>query len=128
MISALAGYKPLALPLATGVVVGIDDLHCRLDSLGAGVTKEDVIQTVGRQLGNSTSELESQRLGELKGWHIRRLLHLLVNRLSDLRPTMARGTAEKRRGAIKNSLVRIVVHVTAFTFHDDSRIRLEIPI
>mmetsp|Transcript_6419 Transcript_6419/g.10979 ORF Transcript_6419/g.10979 Transcript_6419/m.10979 type:complete len:328 (-) Transcript_6419:189-1172(-) len=74
--------------LAARVPVGHDDLHRRIDGLGAGVGEEDVVHLLGQHPADLFSQRERARVTGLEGHDVGIFRHLLGDRLGDLRVAM----------------------------------------
>jgi len=78
------------VPLATQAMVGQHDLHRGIDGLGAGVGEERMVQAGRRQCGQALGQHEGQRRAHLERWREIQCGRLLLDRLHDPRPRVAR--------------------------------------
>ena len=95
VIGPLARNKTLALPLTARIVIGVSDFHCCIDGFRPGVGKKDMVESIGGQFCNPSSEFKGQGLSQLKGRHVGRGLKLVVHGLSNLGPAVAGSAAKK---------------------------------
>ena len=72
VIRPLTRDEALALPLASSVVVRVNNFHRCVDCFRAGVAEEDMVKPFRGQFRHPASKLKRQRLGQLKRRYVRR--------------------------------------------------------
>jgi hypothetical protein len=128
VIALLASDESLTRSFTTNAVIRDRDLQRGVDSLGAGVREEHVIDVAGRELDQPARKLEAGRVAHLER---RRVLHrgqLLAHRLGDFLATVAGVDTPESCDAVEHfaSVFGPVVH--ALGAREQARLRLELTV
>ena len=128
VIAPLPADEAKALPLAPGPVIGQDDLERRVDSLGAGVDEESVVQAAGREFRDLVSQLESTGVAHVEGGGVVQLAHLLPDGSHDAGVTMADVDAPEPGDTVQDLLAVLGGVIHPSSGFQQQRVLLEIPV